>query len=253
MTATNIGFRSLALGILFAFGWESAAWGGGWSGQTAAFRVDARAGDGAALEAKEAEWAVWDAAWTGGAERVEVTLERPGGAVETLGGGEGGASRGSAEWAPGADEWGTFTLRLASWNADGEPLEERLALRIRRAPAERAYAAWIEDRGGTPEAMPMAADADADGASNWEEYIADTDPLDAEETFASRLETREDGTLRVVPTVISTGRVYRAKLHGDLLRDAVWHDLGPGRPGIGAPLGDATAPQGYGAVGVSLP
>lgn len=167
---------------------------------------------------------------------------------------------GTAAWRAGRLAQETGYLVFVRAEADGiDPGPWSVPLHVVTAgdpsvlsPAQ-AYAAWIEARGGTPEAMPMEADADADGASNWEEYIADTDPLDAEETFASRLETREDGSLRVVPTVISTGRVYRAKLHGDLLREAVWRDLGPGRPGIGAPLGDATAPQGYGAVGVSLP
>ena len=69
----------------------------------------------------------------------------------------------------------------------------------------------------------------------------------------ARLEVAEDGTVRVVPSVVSTGCVYRAKLLGDLLEDGEWLDLGPGRPGIGAPLGDETGTQGFGAMGVSLP
>jgi hypothetical protein len=205
------------------------------------------------LEARVVEWAVWDTAWIEGAERVEVTLERPGGTVETLGGAEGSKGHGSAEWTLGENEWGTFTLRLASWDADGEPLGELLALRIRREPAELAYAAWIAARGGSPETMPMDADSDTDGSSNWEEYVADTDPLNADEVFMSRLKVEEDGTVRVVPSVVSTGRVYRAKLLGDLREDGEWQDLGPGRPGIGAELGGETGQQGFGAMGVSLP
>ena len=224
-----------------------------WTGQTSPFRVDARAGNGEALEVRDGEWAAWDTAWTDGASRTEVTLEHPDGTLETLGAAEGKGVRGSVEWAPGAEEWGTFTLRLASWDVDGEPLEELLALRIRRTPAVLTYEAWIVARGGTPETMPMEADADADGASNWEEYVADTDPLNPEETFASCLEVLEDGTLRVIPSVVSTGRIYRVRLHSDLLQDAVWQDLGPGRPGIGAELGGGTGKTGFGAVGVALP
>ena len=99
----------------------------------------------------------------------------------------------------------------------------------------------------------MDADSDTDGATNWEEYVADTDPLNPNETFASRLEVLEDGTLRVIPSVVSTGRLYRARLHGDLFQDATWQDLGPGRPGIGAELGGETGQTGFGALGVSLP
>ena len=225
----------------------------GWTGEPAAFRVDGRTGSGTILDAREVEWVVWDSSWSGGTSRMEISLVRPGGMVETLGCLEGSPARGTAEWKPGEDEWGTFTLRFASWNADGAPLEELLALRIRRRPVDSAYADWIVARGGTPETMPMEADSDADGASNWEEYVADTDPLDAEKTFASRLEVQEDGTLRVIPSVVSTGRLYRAKLLGDLLEDGEWLDLGPGRPGIGATLGDEPGTQGFGAMGVSLP
>lgn len=99
----------------------------------------------------------------------------------------------------------------------------------------------------------MDADSDTDGTTNWEEYVADTDPLNPNETFASRLEVLEDGTLRVIPSVVSTGRLYRARLHGDLLQDATWQDLGPGRPGIGAELGAEIGQTGFGALGVSLP
>jgi formylglycine-generating enzyme required for sulfatase activity/endonuclease I len=223
-----------------------------WSGRTTPFRVDARAGSGEALEVRDAEWVAWDTAWVDGGSRTEVTLEHPDGTRETLGGAEGKGAHGSAEWTPGEDEWGTFTLRLASWDAEGDPLEELLALRIRRRPVE-SYAAWIETRGGTPETMPMESDSDSDGATNWEEYVADTDPLDPDETFASRLEVLEDGTLRVIPSVVSTGRLYRVRLHDDLLQDAIWRDLGPGRPGIGAELGGETGQTGFGAVGVFLP
>lgn len=246
--------KRAVLSILAAVGaWVAVVHGGEWSGSTAPFRVDARAAGGTTLESREVEWAVWDTSWTEGADRVEVTLEHPGGEVETLGIAEGTKARGSAEWTPGENEWGTFTLRLASWDADGEPLNELLALRIRRVPAELAYAAWIAARGGTPETMPMEADTDTDGASNWEEYVADTDPLDAKEVFESRLEVAEYGTVRVVPSVVSTGRVYRARVFGDLREEGEWLDLGPGHTGIGAELGGESGQQGFGAMGVSLP
>lgn len=232
--------------------------GAGWTGETAAFRVDGRAGNGAALDAKAAEWAVWDAAWTEGTAQVEATLERPDGTVETLGGGEGGGARGSAEWMPGEDEWGTFTLRLASWDADGVPLGELLALRVRSMPAERAYAEWVAARGGTVESLPMEEDTDGDGANNWDEYVADTDPLDEGEVFESRVEVAEDGKVRVVPSVVSTGRVYGVRMagglrEGDLREAGDWMDLGPGREGIGAELDGGERGVGFGVVGVAVP
>ena len=248
----NINWHGLSIIMIFFFA-GSFAHGTGWTGQTAAFRVDARAGGGAAPEAKESEWAVWDAAWTEGAERVEVTLERPDGAAETLGGGEGGASLGSAEWAPGADEWGTFTLRHRSWDAGGALLEELVARIVRRMPPERAYAAWVEARGGTPETLPMEGDADNDGASNWEEYVADTDPWNGEEVFETRLAAGGDGTLRVEPSVVRAGRVYGVRVWRDWNGEAEWRDLGPGREGIGLDWPEEGETIGFGAVGVSVP
>ena len=159
---------------------------------------------------------------------------------------------------PGEDEWGTFTLRLASWDADGVPLGELLALRVRSMPAERAYAEWVAARGGTMESLPMEEDADGDGASNWEEYVADTDPMDGREVFESRVVVGGDGVARVVPSVVSTGRVYGVRMAGDLqegdLREAgEWVDLGPGREGIGAELGGGKGGVGFGVVGVAVP
>ncbi|MBQ9344543.1 MAG: hypothetical protein IJT88_04950 [Kiritimatiellae bacterium] len=227
--------------------------GAGWTGETAAFRVDGRAGNGAALDAKAAEWAVWDAAWTEGTAQVEATLERPDGTVETLGGGEGGGARGSAEWMPGEDEWGTFTLRLASWDADGVPLGELLALRVRPMPAERAYAEWVAARGGTVESLPMEEDTDGDGANNWDEYVADTDPLDEGEVFESRVEVAEDGKVRVVPSVVSTGRVYGVKMWQDLTEEPEFRDLGYGHEGIGVDMNGDGETMGFGTMSVSVP
>lgn len=227
--------------------------GAGWTGETAAFRVDGRAGNGAALDAKAAEWAVWDAAWTEGTAQVEATLERPDGTVETLGGGEGGGARGSAEWMPGEDEWGTFTLRLASWDADGEPLGEWLALRVRPMPVERAYAEWVAARDGTMESLPMEEDADGDGASNWEEYVADTDPMDEGEVFMTRLVPMGDGKMRIEPSVVRTGRVYGVRVWRDLMGEAEWRDLGPGWEGIGLEWPEEGESGRFGAMGVAVP
>lgn len=254
--------KGTAQGMAAVLGAAFAAWGlaarpaagAEWTGKTEAFRVDGRAGSGAALEVREREWATWDAAWTEGSERVEVTLERPGGAVETLGAGEGNRARGSVEWTPGDDEWGMFTLRHLSWDADGVLLSQWTARRMRRRPEERAaYAAWVESRGGSPDALLAEDDADGDGASNWDEYVADTDPWNRAEVFESKLVAGEGGALRVEPSVVRTGRVYWVNVWRDLTGTAERRELGPGREGIGAPLGGPDDAIGFGAVGVSVP
>ena len=224
------------------------------SGRTAAFRVDGRAAEGKVLEAREGEWAVWDTAWDG-AERVRVTLERPGGAVEVLG--EGGG-RGSATWSPGEGEWGTFTLRYTALDGEGGEVGAMEARRARWRSEDRAYGAWLGERGHAVEAFPQGEDADGDGANNGEEYVADTDPADEGDVFESRVEVAADGTVRVVPSVVSTGRVYGVRVvrdlrEGDLREVGNWVDLGPGREGIGAELGGEEGGVGFGVVGVAVP
>ncbi|MBP1588630.1 MAG: hypothetical protein ILO10_00365 [Kiritimatiellae bacterium] len=230
---------------------ETGAWADGaeWCGSTAAFRVDGGAGGDRVSEAREREWAVWDAAWNG-AERVRVVLERPGGAVETLGEGKG---PGWAEWVPEADEWGTFTLTCTALGAGDTVLGVRTARRARWRPEERGYGAWLGGRGGTVEAFPAGADADGDKATNWEEYVADTDPMDEGEVFESRVAVGEGGAVRVVPSVVSTGRVYGAKVWRDLTDEPVFLDLGPGHEGIGVDLNGGGEMRGFGSVSVSVP
>ena len=144
-------------------------------------------------------------------------------------------------------------MRLASWDADGVPLGELLALRVRSMPAERAYAEWVAARGGTMESLPMEEDADGDGANNWEEYVADTNPMDEGEVFESRVEVTEDGKVRVVPSVVSTGRVYGVKVWRDLTEEPECRDLGAGYEGLGADLNGEGEAIGFGSMSVSVP
>lgn len=244
--AAGVALILWGLAALFAAGAE-------WTGETPTFRVDGRAGGKAKLDVQVLEWATWDTAWTEGAARVEVTLEHPDGMVETLGGGEGFRGRGGAEWTPGEEEWGTFTLRYAAWNAGGTLLEELMAWRVLRTPVEHAYAAWVAARGGTLESLPMDEDQDGDGASNWEEYVADTNPWDETEVFKSKLVIGDQRAIRIEPSVVRTERMYGVKVWRNMMDTPEYQDLGPGHAGIGLDLNSEGETIGFGSVSVSVP
>lgn len=117
---------------------------------------------------------------------------------------------------------------------------------------ESAYGAWLAGRWGKTEGeLPMDGDEDGDGATNWEEYVADTNPLDGEEVFKTRISVR-DGKVWMEPSVTRTGRAYRAKVTGDLREDGEWVELGSGREGLGVEL-PAGAGMGFGTIAVSIP
>lgn len=104
--------------------------------------------------------------------------------------------------------------------------------------AERRYADWLETLGQTADFLPMDGDADLDGASNWEECVAGTDPFDPADRFEARMLAR-GGMLVVEPSTAESGRVYRVHGTTNLLGSAetppVWEDV-TGAPEL--PSGD---------------
>lgn len=236
-----------------------------WIGRAPSARVDVRdngTGDGATPPpvSPDGEWVAWDAGWFGAAS-VAVTLERPDGTVETLGGGEAGgdAARGIAAWSPAESERGVFILRLEARDADGTVIGRLVARRAAGGEGggdtdpEALYAAWIAARGGVPADCPPDGDADSDGAGNWDEFVADTDPFDPDDVFHVHLAVADDGTLLLAPSSASPDRRYRAWLRNDLTAPGEWIDLGPGRDGLATPFSPDGAPRAFGAIGVSLP
>lgn len=93
------------------------------------------------------------------------------------------------------------------------------------------YAAWLSGFGKTEEEMPESGDADNDGATNWEEFIADTDPCDGSDIFKTQL-LRGDGALVLSASSVSTGRTYGVWVHADLLSPGQWHPLEVGGEGL---------------------
>jgi len=94
--------------------------------------------------------------------------------------------------------------------------------------AEIRYAAWLESLGETAAELPMGGDSDGDGMSNWEECVAGTNPLDAEDRFEARIR-KVDGKIVVDSSAENTGRVYR--VHGTTVLVGgeggapVWNDV----------------------------
>lgn len=135
--------------------------------------------------------------------------------------------------------WGCSSLKTvyapASWEGttmlQGDRVPEGCTVIYGTPPepsAEARYGAWLESIGKTSVELPMGGDADADGMSNWEECVAGTDPLDAEDRFEARIR-RVDGKIVVDSVVANTGRVYRVhgttSLVGDEGGEPVWDDV----------------------------
>lgn len=94
------------------------------------------------------------------------------------------------------------------------------------AEGDEAYGAWLSERWEkTPEWLPREGDEDGDGATNWEEYVADTDPTDAEERLEARIRV-EDGRVAVEAVPANAGRMYRI-LGKKELADGTWTEVDP--------------------------
>ena len=106
---------------------------------------------------------------------------------------------------------------------DGTGVPDGCEITYRAAtPDQTRYAEWLAELDKTVAALPMGADTDTDGASNWDECVAGSDPLDASDRLEARL-VEADGRLSVVPSVSAPGRTYRV-LGTRELTDASWVD-----------------------------
>ena len=117
---------------------------------SAPFRADTRTGTNAVLPADGRSRVTWDTAWDG-ASSAEVTLARPGGSTERLGGASSswGAGRGSAEWIAGEGEYGRFVLTHTSRDASGTELGRLEAAFVRESPVATHQCVAFDANGGT--------------------------------------------------------------------------------------------------------
>jgi hypothetical protein len=82
---------------------------------------------------------------------------------------------------------------------------------------------------GVLDGLSDASDADADGASDKEEYLAGTNPLDANSHLAIVMEALDPSMAQADVTWNSVAtRLYRVELNNDLGNPAAWADSGSG-------------------------
>lgn len=94
-------------------------------------------------------------------------------------------------------------------------------------PPVSPYAAWLAEFGKTPEEMPEGDDEDGDGATNGEEFAADTNPCNPDDCFTTRMRV-ENGVLVLEASSASTGRVYGVMVFTNLMSLGEFHFLGTG-------------------------
>lgn len=116
--------------------------------------------------------------------------------------------------------WGTFQIAtgaLEGGDADGDGLPDEW---------EAQYAAGKDGHAGLNLAKDDAsADNDGDGRSNWEEYVAGTDPLDETSVFALQKMDFENGMMNLSAGPSASGRRYTLKKSERLGETAKWEDV----------------------------
>ena len=95
--------------------------------------------------------------------------------------------------------------------------------------AEEAFAQWLADRFGTSNNAPAfapGADADSDGMTTWDEFLADTCPTDASSRLKLELKALPSSTQAVFRFTPSTSRWYQLVWWTNLLAAPSTNDLG---------------------------
>lgn len=96
-------------------------------------------------------------------------------------------------------------------------------------PPEQAFAQWLAERFGTTSNAPAfapGADADADGMTTWQEFLADTCPTDASSRLKLELKALPSSTQAVFRFTPSTSRWYQLIWWTNLLKSPSVLNLG---------------------------
>jgi hypothetical protein len=89
-----------------------------------------------------------------------------------------------------------------------------------QAPARLAYYVWLQNYGLSTYASAAYVDTDGDGLNNWQEYLADTSPLDAND-FLHIISFTRSGTFNTLWWTSKSTRLYRVE------RRATFDDASP--------------------------
>ena len=153
----------------------------------------------------------------------------------------------------------TAGANTGQWSAEAKVATLAASVPAPDPGTAEAYDAWLAAKvkaGATAADLPYATastdDYDNDGASNWEEYISDSDPTDAGDFLRIGIEQQADGTWLAKPVPSSTNRSYAITTRTDLTDDST---LSTTSFPAGSPYPAATIANDiwFGTVRVSLP
>jgi hypothetical protein len=112
-----------------------------------------------------------------------------------------------------------------------------------QSPALFAYYAWLQNYGLPTDASAAYADSDGDGMNNWQEYLADTSPLDANDFLRITTFTRS-GTYNTLWWTSKSTRLYQVQRRESFDAASSWETIitnaMPGWNNVGF---DNTGPQ----------
>ncbi|NLG33868.1 MAG: hypothetical protein GX548_00790, partial [Lentisphaerae bacterium] len=133
---------------------------------------------------------------------------------------------------PTTNEIGAALFAFTATDKDGESSPVAMTVTVNSVAATNAFEEWLEgqwqDPGDTN--FQEEADYDADGATTFEEYVADTDPAASNAVLVlegERVDGSGSGAVRLAfPS--STGRYYQLVYATSLFSSATVSNLGPG-------------------------